>query len=72
MSLFLTWGINIGYAWDYAAAGPAGLTVLHLAALLDDGGNMADELTGLQCLAENCLTLLCALCRGKNVLFVSA
>ena len=27
-------------------AGPAGLTILHLAALLDDGGKVADELTG--------------------------
>ena len=47
VSLMLTWGINNGHVWDCAAAGPAGLTPLHLAALLDDGGRMADELTGL-------------------------
>ena len=45
----LTWGINNGHEWDCAAAGPAGLTPLHLAALLDDGGRIADELTGLSC-----------------------
>lgn len=45
VGLVLTWGINNGYEWDYAAAGPAGLTPLHLAALLDDGGKVADELT---------------------------
>lgn len=45
VSLMLTWGINNGHVWDCAAAGPAGLTPLHLAALLDDGGRMADELT---------------------------
>lgn len=43
----LTWGINNGHVWDSAAAGPAGLTVLHLAALLNDGGKVADELTGM-------------------------
>ena len=47
VSLLLTWGINNGHMWDYAAAGPAGLTVLHLAALLNDGGHVADELTGM-------------------------
>ncbi len=47
VSLVLTWGINNGHVWDCAAAGPAGLTPLHLAALLDDGGRIADELTGL-------------------------
>ena len=47
MSLLLTWGINNGHVWDYTAAGPAGLTVLHLAALLNDGGKVADELTGV-------------------------
>ena len=45
--MVLKWGINNGYEWDYAAAGPAGLTPLHLAALLDDGGKVADELTGI-------------------------
>lgn len=51
----LTWGINNGHVWDCAAAGPAGLTPLHLAALLDDGGRIADELTGLSqhCLAQS-------------------
>lgn len=47
MSLLLTWGINNGHEWDYSAAGPAGLTILHLAAVLNDGGKVADELTGL-------------------------
>lgn len=47
VSLVLTWGINNGHVWDCTAAGPAGLTALHLAALLDDGGRIADELTGL-------------------------
>ncbi|KAL0035224.1 hypothetical protein WJX79_007134 [Trebouxia sp. C0005] len=45
VSLVLTWGINNGHVWDCTAAGPAGLTALHLAALLDDGGRIADELT---------------------------
>lgn len=45
VSLVLTWGINNGHVWDCSAAGPAGLTPLHLAALLDDGGRIADELT---------------------------
>ena len=50
VSLLLTWGINNGHVWDYSAAGPAGLTILHLAALLNDGGKVADELTGLSLL----------------------
>lgn len=45
VSLLLVWGINNGHEWDYTAAGPAGLTPLHLAALLGDGGKVADELT---------------------------
>ncbi|DBA97467.1 TPA: hypothetical protein ACH3X1_015182 [Trebouxia sp. C0004] len=45
VSLVLTWGTNNGHVWDCTAAGPAGLTPLHLAALLDDGGRIADELT---------------------------
>lgn len=47
VSLLLVWGINNGHEWDYTAAGPAGLTPLHLAALLGDGGKVADELTGM-------------------------
>lgn len=46
MSLLLTWGTNNGHVWDYSVAGPAGLTILHLAALLNDGGKVANELTG--------------------------
>lgn len=61
MSLLLTWGINNGHVWDYSVAGPAGLTILHLAALLNDGGKVADELTGiLPCLAASlCLPCPC-------------
>lgn len=54
VSLLLTWGINNGHEWDYAAAGPLGLTPLHLAALLDDGGKVADELTGVCWLLQKC------------------
>lgn len=40
------WGVNNKYDWDYAAAGPCGLTPLHLAAVLGDGGKVASQLTG--------------------------
>ena len=71
-----TWGVNNGHIWDYAAAGPSGLTPLHFAALLGDGGHVADKLTGqflsdyisrLECgLAihvEACATMFYANCR---------
>ena len=44
--MLCTWGVNNGFVWDYAAAGPQGLTPLHLAALLGDGGKVAHQLAG--------------------------
>ncbi len=38
------WGEGAGVEWELGGASP---TPLHLAALLDDGGAMADALTGV-------------------------
>lgn len=46
VEMLCIWGVNNGHVWDYAAAGPHGLTAMHLAALLGDGGKVADQLTG--------------------------
>jgi hypothetical protein len=37
----LAWGQQHGYAWPIARGGPAGITPLHLSALLDDDGVVA-------------------------------
>jgi hypothetical protein len=37
----LAWGAAHGYAWPIGAGGPRGISPLHLAALVDDGGTTA-------------------------------
>ena len=64
--MLCTWGVNNGFVWDYAAAGPQGLTPLHLAALLCDGGRVAHQLAGQLLLlqpdcSQHCLSFLHAL-----------
>lgn len=41
------WGTRVGHTWRCEPAAPLGLTPLHLASILDDGGAMALALTGL-------------------------
>ena len=41
------WGTRVGHTWLCESSSPLGLTPLHLASIIDDGGVMALALTGL-------------------------
>ena len=46
VELLLEWSAEGGYNWSAAVPGPQGITPLHLAVLLRDGGALVEALTG--------------------------
>jgi hypothetical protein len=46
VEMIMQWASRLGYEFAASTPGPAGLTPLHLAVLLPDGGSMAALLTG--------------------------
>ena len=47
VAMLLDWATAAGCRWDCACRGPAGITALHLSALLQDDGEIAALLQGM-------------------------